>query len=160
MIIKNENKFDHFFQTYGQLHNLDWLLLKSQVKAESLFNPQAVSPVGAKGLSQFMPLTWKEWGEGDVFDPEQNIKAQAKYMNWLRGMVQKKLLLKDDWLRWALASYNWGIGRVVGYKNNLGVLQKSRQNFPDAEKMLPKETQGYVKRIIKYYDEYRLPKNA
>ena len=58
------DKYDGLFKKYGAANNIDWLLLKAQVKAESNFNPNAKSPVGALGLAQFMKATWLEWQDG------------------------------------------------------------------------------------------------
>ncbi|HYX06834.1 MAG TPA: transglycosylase SLT domain-containing protein [Bacteroidales bacterium] len=144
----NENKYDILFQKYAGNNKLDWMLLKAQVKAESNFDVNAISPVGAVGLAQFMPQTWKEFGEGHPYDAEQSIKAQAKYMRWLFDYLIKLLYHKKDLIDWALASYNWGIGNVR--KLALDV----NGNFEESYKKLPIETQKYVKRIRKYYYDY------
>ena len=128
-MLPKENVYDDLFKKFGEANSIDWLLLKAQVKQESRFNTKAVSRVGAKGLSQFMPATWNEWGHGDVFDPEFNLNAQARYMAWLLKQ------LKD--MDKSLAAYNFGIGNV-------------KKNKP-----YPKETLDYVKRINKYYQEYK-----
>ena len=64
-------------------------LLASLVLAESSFNPQARSPVGALGLCQIMPATWTEWagrgGAGDPLDAADNLRAGAAYLVWLPG---------------------------------------------------------------------------
>ena len=143
VIIKNENIYDESFKRLAYSYALDWLLLKAQVKQESRFNPKAVSPVGAKGLAQFMPPTWKEWGRGDVFDPEQNLLAQAKYMNWLMHTLKGN---KDL----ALAAYNWGIGRIQRL-----IREKGTREFEKLKEFMPAETQIYVAKINKYYNEYK-----
>ncbi|MFD8867843.1 peptidoglycan DD-metalloendopeptidase family protein [Streptomyces sp. NPDC059590] len=56
-------------------------ILAAQLKQESGFNPKASSPAGAQGIAQFMPGTWKTWGEGgDVWDPNDAIPAQGRFM--------------------------------------------------------------------------------
>ncbi|WP_327393814.1 peptidoglycan DD-metalloendopeptidase family protein (plasmid) [Streptomyces sp. NBC_01186] len=56
-------------------------VLAAQLKQESNFDPQAGSPVGAQGIAQFMPGTWKTWGRGgDVWDPKDAIPAQGRFM--------------------------------------------------------------------------------
>ena len=134
-----ESCYDALFKKYAEQAGFtgkDWLRFKAQVKAESAFDPKAVSSVGAKGLAQFMPATWKEWGKGqDVFNPEASIDAQVRYMKWLLARV-------SNW-ECAWAAYNWGIGNVL----------KVWQD-PHWKQLLPLETKNYVYRCQKYYEEY------
>lgn len=83
-----------------------WIDRAAQAQAESAFNPRAVSPVGARGIAQFMPATWAEWAPGaDPFDPIVGIQAQHRYMLWLEARCGQQL---DP----ALAAYNAGLGNV------------------------------------------------
>lgn len=77
---------------------------------ESGFNPDAVSPVGAQGLMQFMPGTWARYGHGSPFDPKAAIFAGAKYLRHLALKLRSWPL--------ALAGYNAGGEAVVnaGYR--------------------------------------------
>jgi len=83
-----------------------WIDRAAQARAESAFNPQAVSPVGARGIAQFMPATWKEWAprSADPFDPLAGILAQHRYMAWLEA--------RTSGLDPALGSYNAGLGNI------------------------------------------------
>lgn len=143
---RDTNEYDEIFKKYGKANLLDWLLLKAQVKAESNFDPNAKSPVGAMGLAQFMSQTWKEFGEGDPYDPEQSIKAQAKYIRWLTDYTIKQT--HKDLIEWVLSAYNWGIGNV---KN---LIKKTNGDFKKGFDKMPEETQRYVKKILKFYSEY------
>lgn len=88
-----------------------WLRIKAQLLAESSMNPKAVSPVGAKGLAQFMDATWAEWGNGeDPTNPEAAIDACIRYMKWLYGRFEG--VPEPDRYMFALAAYNAGIGNV------------------------------------------------
>lgn len=116
-------------------------VLAAQIEAESNWNPKATSPVGAQGISQFMPGTWATWGkdysgdgQADVTNPADAIGSQADYMCSLAAQVRQKLgtgILQGDPLELTLAAYNAGLGNVVKYK---GV-----PPFP--------ETTAYVKKI-------------
>ncbi|MFY1636173.1 transglycosylase SLT domain-containing protein [Solwaraspora sp. WMMB335] len=82
------------FGRYG-CPEVDAPLLAAQIAVESTFDPEAVSPAGAKGLSQFMDDTWAEFGDdydgdGDArpFDPEDSIVAQTRYMCHLADEVR------------------------------------------------------------------------
>lgn len=100
-------------------------ILAAQIQQESGWNPNAISPAGARGLTQFMPQTWASWGEGDPFDPAAALKAQGKYMGWIREWVFenfKSVAKSNDGqvtdtatLDLILAGYNAGIGNVQKY---------------------------------------------
>ena len=116
------SRFDRLFREAGKKYGISWRLLKAQATAESNLDPTAVSSAGAQGLSQFMPATWEEFGEGDPFDPADAIDAQGKYMATLLerfGGDEEK----------ALAAYNAGPTRVARGGT------------------LPKETRDYVAKI-------------
>ena len=150
--MKSEDRYDSLFHYYSELHSFsgnDWLRFKAQVKAESNFDPNARSSVGALGLAQFMPPTWKEWSDGtpgiqemakkiwliDPRDPEDAINSQVLYMKWLLRRV-------STW-ECAFAAYNWGIGNILKIWSN-----------PQWKILLPKETYDYIYRIDEYYQEY------
>ena len=122
--------------------------LAAQLEAESGWNPNAVSPAGAQGLSQFMPGTWI--GEGldgdndgvrDPFNPADAIASQASFMCKLLAAVTADNRLTGDRLDLALAAYNAGLGAVQRYR---GV-----PPFP--------ETQGYLRRIRALTADYADP---
>jgi soluble lytic murein transglycosylase-like protein len=111
----------------AEKYNLPSALINAVIKAESNYQPTAVSPVGAQGLMQLMPGTAAELGVSDPFDIDQNIDAGARY---LRDMLTRF----DGDTRLALSAYNAGPGTVVKYNGNV----------PYAE------TQNYVDRVMRY----------
>ena len=123
-------------------------LLAAQLEAESGWNPDAVSPVGAQGLAQFMPGTWI--GEGvdgdadgirDPFEPADAIASQASFMCKLLAAVQADQSLTGDPIELALAGYNAGLGAVQRYN---GVPPYA-------------ETRGYIARIRPLMASYADP---
>lgn len=96
------------FQKAADTYNVPVKLLKAMAKAESNFNPNAVSSCGAQGIMQLMPATSKALGVTDPFDPEQNIMGGAKY-------ISGKLAQYNGNVNLALAAYQAGSGNVAKY---------------------------------------------
>lgn len=92
----------------ADLYRLDPHLIRAIIRAESAFNPFAVSRAGALGLMQLMPEVAEELNVLDPFDPRQNIFGGARYLRWL-------LDHNDGNLDLAVASYNAGPGAVDRY---------------------------------------------
>ncbi len=119
--------FDDLIQEAAARYRVDPDLVKAVVKAESNFDPTAVSHAGAKGLMQLMDTTAAALGVENVFDPAQNIDAGVRYL------AQQLERFGD--VRLALAAYNAGPGAV----NRYGGIP------PYAE------TQTYVRRVLDFY---------
>ncbi len=121
---------DDIFQKASQKYDVPVSLLKAIGKAESNFNPNAVSCAGAQGVMQLMPATAKSLGVTDSFDAEQNIMGGAKY-------IKQMLDRYDGNVKLALAAYNAGSGNVEKYGG-----------IPPF-----KETQNYVTKVMSYAGE-------
>lgn len=111
-------------------YGVDTGLIKAVIKAESDFNPRAVSSAGARGLMQLMPATARGLGVSDSFDPEQNVMAGTRF---LRDLLNR---YNGD-LESTLAAYNWGPGNV--------------DRHPDR---LPRETRTYLTRVKQLYASF------
>ncbi len=121
---------DSIVQKAAVRFGVDEALIKAVIKAESNFNPNAVSHAGAQGLMQLMPATARGVGVSNPFDPEQNVMGGTKF---LKAMLNRYGGNVDA----ALAAYNWGPGNV------------DRQ--PAA---LPRETRNYLVKVKAYYAEF------
>lgn len=112
-----------------------------QMMTESSGNPKAIGPKTrygtAKGAFQFIDSTWERYKphpKASPFNLEDASKARDAYMNDLLKMFNGDI-------RKALAAYNWGEGNV----------QKVVQKYGnDWDKRLPKETEGYLRKIVGY----------
>jgi soluble lytic murein transglycosylase-like protein len=83
-------------------------LVQSVIRAESNYNPDAVSAKGAMGIMQLIPATAKRFGVSDAFDPEDNIQGGVRYLRFLLDYYQ------GDYAR-AIAAYNAGEAAVDKY---------------------------------------------
>jgi membrane-bound lytic murein transglycosylase D len=122
------------FVAEGVPAELAWI-----AEAESTFNPSARSPVGAKGLFQFMPETAKSLGLSTFLpdertDVKKSAEAAARYLRDLYGKF-------GDWPL-VLAAYNAGEGRVRRL-----LKQKNAATFAEIAGSLPSETRMYVPKV-------------
>jgi soluble lytic murein transglycosylase-like protein len=109
-------------------HNVDPNLVRSVIKVESNFNPNAVSRKGAMGLMQLMPSTARSLHVTNPFDPQQNVDAGVRHLKQLLESYGGNIKL-------SLAAYNAGAGAVA---RSSGIPHFS-------------ETQNYVRRITEIY---------
>jgi len=122
-----DNKFEYsdLVLSLSKKHDVDWKLVAAVVKAESNFNPHAVSPKGAQGLMQLMPATARLYRVTDPYDPVQNIDAGVRHLKMLMNRFPGKLDL-------VLAAYNSGEKTVDHFKG-----------IPPFD-----ETRSYVKKVL------------
>ena len=100
--------YEALITQHAEANQLNPVLVRAVIEAESAFNPRAVSRVGALGLMQLMPATARELGVVDPFDPDDNIRGGTKY---LRSLLDRF----DGNVELALAAYNAGPGAVERY---------------------------------------------
>lgn len=148
-------------ETY--LPGIDWRLWKAQIKQESQFNCNAVSPVGAQGCAQIMPGTMRDiirlsGINGSAFDPEIGIMAGAFYMARQRAIF-KAPRPEVDRHNLAMAAYNAGAGNIIKAQKLVGNppgWEPVAQALPRITGHHAKETQDYVVKIRGYYKRYLL----
>ena len=101
------------------------------IRAESNYNPGAISPKGAQGLMQLMPQTARRFGVKNSFDPLDNLQGGVRYLRFLLDTYGDAGL--------TLAAYNAGEGAVDRYR---GVPPYS-------------ETRQFVRRVNRFYSSKR-----
>jgi soluble lytic murein transglycosylase-like protein len=130
--IRDQSQFDSLIEEFSRKHNVDFALVKAIIKAESGFNPLAVSKKGARGLMQLMPETAQRMNVGNIFNPRENIDGGVRYFRYL-------LSLFNEDLRLSLAAYNAG------------------ENVVSELRSIPpyRETIDYVRKVLAYYQAYK-----
>ena len=130
-ITDTPSRYDPLIREAAAAYGVSPALIKAVIKAESGFNPTAVSEKGAKGLMQIMPENFKNLDIVDPFNPRQNIMGGVHYVKQLHRRYEGKLPL-------VLSAYNAG-PTVVDQYNDI-------PPFP--------ETRAYVEKVMKYYYAY------
>ncbi|GMR16770.1 MAG: hypothetical protein BMS9Abin31_1147 [Gammaproteobacteria bacterium] len=125
--------WSYFIYHQSQKYGIDDSLVKAVIYTESYFNPNATSHKGASGLMQLMPATAEKYGVSDLYNPHQNIVAGIKHLRYL-------MTLFPDNLKHVIAAYNAGENAVTKYNG-----------IPPY-----RETQGYVKKVMKHFKRFQL----
>jgi len=126
----DHSAFDSIITEASERYDLPFEFIKAVIKAESAFNPRAVSRTGAQGLMQLMPRTAESLGVDDSFDPRQNIMGGTLYLRQLADRY-------DGDINLVLSGYNAGPGAVA---RNEGIPYEA--------------TRGYIQTVYRYYQEY------
>lgn len=124
----SKKNIDKIVNYYSGKNGIPAQLVRSVIKAESDYNPGAVSTKGAMGLMQLMPDTASDLGVQNPFNPEENIKGGVGHLKSLLDNYNGDYKL-------ALAAYNSGKGNV-----------DKAGGIPNI-----KETREYVKKVIDLY---------
>ena len=124
-------KYDPLIWRAAEKYGVDYALVKAVIKAESNFNPRAISNAGARGLMQLMPETANALRVNDPFHPEDNIEGGVRHLRYLLDLFKGNLHL-------VLAAYNAGEEAVFRYND-----------IPPY-----RETRTYIQRVLKHFRNY------
>lgn len=136
-LAQNRKRFAPTIELAAKHNKLPSALLHAVITAESAYDPNAVSRAGAVGLMQLMPATAERYGVRDRKDPGANVAGGTRYLKDLLGMFDNDLVL-------ALAAYNAGENAVIKHGRQIPPYQ---------------ETQTYVRRVLKFYNDYKKSKS-
>jgi soluble lytic murein transglycosylase len=100
--------YDEVIEREAKSHDIDASMVSALIRAESNFQPRAVSRKGARGLMQLMPATARRLSVRKPFDPGSNVRGGVKY---LRELVDRF----GHHPELVLAAYNAGEGAVETY---------------------------------------------
>jgi len=131
-IIRDTTNYDALITEFCQKYQVDFALIKAIIRAESGFNPIAVSRKGARGLMQLMPETASRVNVANPFNPRENIEGGVRHFKYLLSLFNNDLKL-------SLAAYNAGENLV----SQLGAIPPYR------------ETIDYVQKVLDFYQSYK-----
>ena len=145
-------KYSEYVEKYAKEYNIDKYMVYAIIKAESNFNENAKSSSDAIGLMQIMEITAIETArkmdlevtEEDLFKPDLNINIGLKYFTYLLNQYNNNYPL-------AIIAYNAGIGNVDNWIKN-GII---KEDGTDIENVPFKETNNYVRKILRDYKIYK-----
>jgi soluble lytic murein transglycosylase len=133
-------------------YGIDPYIVAGLIRQESVFNPNAISRVGARGLMQLMPSTGQLIAKrdgtgiisaGDLYNPSMNIKLGMNYLAQLIGQFGK--------IEYAAAAYNAGPGRARQW-----IAERGSTDMDEWVESIPfSETRGYVQSVLRNSANYR-----
>jgi soluble lytic murein transglycosylase-like protein len=167
--LKAEHKYDDTFRRYSKRWfgaAFDWRWFKAQGMAESNLDSAATSYVGARGVMQLMPATYrmiqsKRPEFGAIDDPEWNIAAGIMHDRYLWRLWEKKVGAEERF-NFMFASYNAGEGTIGRAADSARVVAGGTPAWLHVEQVAPKvprwryrETLGYVRKIDANYQKLK-----
>lgn len=152
MLYLYPKKYEEYVYKYSNELNIDPLLTFAIIKIESNFDANIESKSGAIGLMQLMERTAQEQAEKlkieytkeMLYTPEMNLKLGLNYFDMLLDYYNQNYVL-------AFAAYNAGIGNVQKWIKE-GTIKEDGSDF---ENIPYKETNMYVRKIIRTYEIYK-----
>jgi soluble lytic murein transglycosylase-like protein len=129
---RDRSRFYGIIDSTALKFRMDPALVRAVVRAESDYDPKAVSSAGALGLMQLMPGTAEDLLVKNPFDPEENVRGGVQYLRYLLDRFNGDTAL-------ALAAYHAG-EQTVDRHNGIPPIEATRT---------------YVKRVLNFHKGYR-----
>ncbi len=166
--------YDLLIKKHSAILGWDWRLLAAIIYEESNFSMGAQSPRGAVGLMQIKESTAIHYGVSDVFNPDNNIKAGVLHLRYLQKIFLEEGMDSANVVKFTLAAYNAGEGRIEDCLNFAVSLGKNHRDWESVSNIIPlmnesayykseilkcgkfkgAETVNYVDDVLEKYDEY------
>ena len=131
--------YAEMFQEVALRFDLNWRMLAAQAYVESGFDAVALGELGAMGLMQILPNTWREWAPtvdaSDPFDGYSNVLVAAAYLDYLRTQMSGRGYPQTEWM---LVAYNWGPDKTLDFLAGGGTWDT-----------LAPELRGYAEEILR-----------
>jgi membrane-bound lytic murein transglycosylase F len=162
-------RYQQTFQQAAKQHSVDWRLLAAMGYQESLWQPDATSKTGVRGLMMLTQNTAQAMGVVNRLDAKQSIRGGAKYIAKIKHELPESLIDPDrTWF--ALAAYNIGGAHLTDARKLAKAEGLNPDKWLDVKKMLPRlsqkkwfsktrygyarggETVHFVQNIRRYYD--------
>ena len=125
------------FELAARETGFSWRVLAALGYQESRWRPAAVSNRGAQGVMMLMPETAKKMGVKNVFSPDENILAGARYLAYMRERIPQRIRDPDrTWM--AMAAYNVGIGHLEDARIVTQMRKKNPDRWADVRTHLPR----------------------
>ena len=129
--------YDNLIRKYAAELGWDWRMLASVLYQESRFSIGSRSYRGAQGLMQVMPSTARYYEVDNLLDPEKNIIAGTRHLKRLQNMLKKDGLEGEELIRFTLAAYNAGEGRIIDCRNLAASLNYDNTSWNEILKVIP-----------------------
>ena len=166
--------YDNLIRKYAAELGWDWRMLASVLYQESRFSIGSRSHRGAQGLMQVMPSTATYYDIDNLLDPENNIIAGTRHLKRLQNMLKKSGLEGDELIKFTLAAYNAGEGRIMDCRNLAASQELDNTLWDETVKVIPMmredsilendavklgkfkghETIAYVDQVFSHYEAF------
>lgn len=167
--------YDSLVKVYSDSLGWDWRLVSAVIYQESHFRIDGFSRKGARGLMQMMPQTAQRMDAGNLFNPEESIKAGTSYLALLSKKFSKVAADRNENVKFTLAAYNAGEGRIEDCINYAAFCGKNTGYWDEVASVIPQmrdasilqvdtvklgifngnETLSYVDNVLAVYAAFR-----
>lgn len=147
------SRYDSVIQKHARNIGWDWRLIAAVIYNESRFHNEANSGKGAQGLMQILS---SKYTTEEMSDPDRNLEIGTKYLKKLDRMLSKSIKDTHERLKFVLASYNFGEGKIQRLMDQAKQQGLDPARWDDVSSLLPEghHTVSYVEKVLDTYRDY------